>query len=643
MLNHPAARRLSQRRTMVLLFGLVAAAALVQTGCSGVSDWVHNGFKVGPNYCPPPALIPNQWIDANDPKVRVGEPNLCAWWDVFEDPILTRLLHDTYANNLTVRAAGLQILQAEIARSIARSELLPQGQNFVGTYSRSMASGTGGFPAAGTSFGTALSPGAVLAPVTVPSTPITGAVPTGNGATTSASNYGSTGSASPAGAGSATSRFISNFSTSLNASWELDFWGLFRRNLEASNASLDQSVKNYDGMLVLLLANVASQYVEIRTLQRRLELARSNVALQEPLVAAYGMRYKAGMENAFPGYYQLLSNLENTKALIPELEISLRWANNQLCILLGQPVHDLIPALGDGTVPDPADPKKRMVRIPRPRDAAVVVGIPGDFLLRRPDVLAAEDQLRVQSAQIGIAVAEMLPHIGINGSIGLATNNFQTLFENRSSTGSIGPTLTWNILNYGRLLANVRFQNVQYRQFIATYQQSVLNANQDAENSLIAYLKTWDQAGHLQISADAAASLTNYLIRQYEGGFLPPGAADTSAFITQLFTAVNFRVTQQDAAAQAEGNIALNLILVYRSMGGGWQIRLQDGNEFYARARADAGCALVPPPNIPTGNWPAGTAARSPGNPPPPVALAPTAPPPPAPAVGPKEVSLRVP
>jgi len=597
MLNHSTARRLMQRGTLVLLFGLTAAAALVQTGCSAVSEWVHNGFKVGPNYEPPPSPVPNQWIDTNDPKVRQGDPNLCAWWDVFDDPILTELLHDSYANNLTIRAAGLQILQAQIARFIAKSELLPQAQNAILGYTRNMASGTGGSPIGpGASFGTALSPASTLSPVTAPSTPITGATPTGTGTTTSTSSFGVTGSATPTGGGAAVTRFFNNMSTSLNASWELDFWGLFRRNLEAANASLDQSVNNYDEMMVLLLANVATQYVEIRTLQRRLELARGNVALQEPLVAAYKTRYMAGMLNAYPGYYQLLSNLENTRALIPQLEISLRQANNQLCILLGQPVHDLLGELGDGTVPDPADPKKRMVRIPRPRDVSVVVGIPGEFLLRRPDVRAAEDQLKIQSAQIGIAVAEMLPHIGINGSIGLASNNFQRLFEGRSFTGGIGPTLTWNIFNYGRLLANVRFQNVQYRQFVATYQQAVLNANQDAENSLIAYLRTWDQAEHLQLSADAAVNLTNYLVTQYEGGYLPPGAADTAAFITQLFTAVNFRVTQQDAAAQAEGNIALNLILLYRAMGGGWQIRLQDGHDVNAQARTDAGRPSILPP-----------------------------------------------
>ena len=166
---------------------------------------------------------------------------------------------------------------------------------------------------------------------------------------------------------------------------------------------------------------------------------------------------------------------------------------------------------------------------------------------------AAEDVLRIQLARIGIAEAELFPHIGINGSIGLASNSFNHLFAMRSGTGGIGPSLTWNIFNYGRLLANVRFNNELYRQFVAEYQQSVLNANQDAENSMIGFLRSADQSEHLHASADAAVRLTNYLIRQYEGGYLPPGAADTSAFVTQLFTAVNFRVTQQDAAAQAHG------------------------------------------------------------------------------------------
>jgi NodT family efflux transporter outer membrane factor (OMF) lipoprotein len=561
--------------TTALFLAAAAAAALGQAGCTTLSEWVHNGFKVGPEYAAPPAPLPPGWIDEHDKRVRHGDPNLCSWWDVFDDPVLTALLHESYANNLTVRAAGQQILEAQIARNIARSELLPQAQTAVLGYQRNVVSETGGTPIGpGPSYGTVLNPTAVLPPLLTPSTPLAGQTITpGTGATNSTTNPLVNATASPTGGGSSNSRWFNNISTNLNASWELDFWGLFRRNLEASSANLDQSVNNYDELVVLLLANVATQYVEIRTLQRRLELARKNVALQEPLVAAYEKRYKAGIANSLPGFYQLLSNLENTKALIPVLEILLRQANNQLCILLGQPVHDLLPKLGDGTAADPKDPKRRSVRIPQPRDLSVVVAIPGEYLLRRPDVRAAEDQLRVQTAEIGIAEAEIYPHIGVNGTIGLASNRFGSLFEGRSLTGSIGPSLTWNILNYGRLLANVRLQSVLFRQYVAQYQQALLNANADAENALVAYLQSIEQADHLQRSADAAVNVTGYVIRQYREGFLPPGAQDTGAFINQLFTVINFQVAQQDAAAQAAGNIALNLILVYRAMGGGWQIR----------------------------------------------------------------------
>jgi NodT family efflux transporter outer membrane factor (OMF) lipoprotein len=569
------------RRGVLLLLCLMT---LAQAGCTtGIAEYVHNGYKVGPNYHKPPAPLPNQWIDEDDPKVRHGDPNLAAWWEVFDDPILNALLKRSYSRNLTLRAAGFQILQAKMARAIACAELLPQSQSYNLVYTRGEASANGGnAAAAGAAFGASLAPSALLSAVpTTPTTPVAGVTPpTGANTTTTPTNPAvgsSVGGAAPvAGVSAGSNRFFTNIATSLNMSWELDLWGLFRRNLEAADASLDQSVENYDEMLVLLLANVATQYVEIRTLQKRLDLARKNVALQEPLVDYYSKRYKEGIANAFPGYQQLKANLDNTRALIPQLEISLRQANNQLCILLGIPVRDLLPELGDGMVPDPDHAGERVVRIPRPRDDSVVVGIPGELLLRRPDVRAAERQLKIQSSQIGIAEAEMYPHVGINGSIGLAANNLARLFDTRSWTGSIGPSLTWNIFNYGRLLANVRIQNYQFQQFVAQYQNTILNANQDAENGLVGYLKSLEQSKRLQDSAEAAAKVTGYLKKQFKVGFLPAGTLDSGAFVNQLFTVINFQVTQQDAAAQAEGNIALNLILLYRAMGGGWQIRIRD-------------------------------------------------------------------
>jgi NodT family efflux transporter outer membrane factor (OMF) lipoprotein len=570
-----------QRGARLLAVVLALAAGLGQCSCTSLSDWAHNCFKVGPNYHRPPVPLPSQWVDAGDPKVRHGDPNLCSWWDVFDDPILNKLLHEAFAHNLTIKAAGFQILQAKQLECIALGELMPQTQTAILGFTRnesSLTGGSAGLPTA--TAGTGLSPSPGLAPVAPPNTPIAGLVDPGTGTTTTGTASPTTTGATPT-SGFGANRFSTNIATTLNASWELDFWGLFRRNLEAADANLDQSVFNYDEMLVLLLASVATKYVEIRTFQRRLELARTNVAFQDKIIKTYYEgRFKGEFANSKPEYLQLRANLENTRALIPQLEIGLRQTNNQLCVLLGQPVHDLLPLLGDGTVPDPKDPSKRMVRIPRPRDEAVVLGIPAKFLLRRPDVLSAEAQLRIQSAQIGIAEAEMYPHIGINGTIGLASSHLATLFDARSWVGSIGPSMSWNILNYGRLLANVRGQNFLYNQFVAQYQQALLNANLDAENALIAYLQSITQAEHLRLSAEDADSAVTYYNNQIKPpiGYIPPAAqGNTGAFANTLFTLFNFLVTQQDSAAQAQGNIALNLILLYRAMGGGWQIRLEQG------------------------------------------------------------------
>ena len=509
-----------------MLCGL-ALVTLALSGCTtGVVEYVRNGFKVGPNYAPPAVPVSSQWIDAADPRIHHGNPNLATWWQVFDDPALDVLVRQAYGGNLSLRAAGMQILAAREQVKIAASELLPQTQDFFFQYTHNENSASG-----------------------------------------------SVGGSSSTGTGVGINRFFNLVDTNLNLSWELDVWGKFRRSLESADANLYQSVQNYDEMLVLLLANVATQYVELRTLQRRLELARQNVALQQPLVDLFKKRYQIQMANSFIGYHQLKANLDSPKALIPQLSISLRQANNQLCTLLGMPVRDLVPELGDGKGPDPEDPSKQIVHIPRPHDESVVLDIPGELLLRRPDVLAAESQVRSQSAQIGVAESEMYPHLTINGSIGLSANTLGALFNTKSWTGSIGPSLTWNILEYGRLLANVRLQNYTYQQLVATYQNTILSANLDAENALVAYLQSLEQARYLHDSAEAAAKSYSYLLKQFNEG---AGGTDTGAFINQLFTTINFQVTQQDQAAQAEGNIALNLILLYRALGGGWQIRLRD-------------------------------------------------------------------
>jgi NodT family efflux transporter outer membrane factor (OMF) lipoprotein len=598
-------------------FSLLAALALAQTGCvSYLKEWAHNGAKVGPNYAPPHVPLPEKWVDETHPRVRVGETNLAQWWDVFGDPALSKLIHQAYAQNLTVRQAGIQIMQAQIQKNIALSDLLPQAVSMNGGYVHGQVSRNGGAGVAGVSFGTAFAPSPSLSPPGSPTTPIAGlATPlTTAGTVTNGVPTIVSGTAAAGGGGTPAkgSRFFDSYGLTTSFAWELDFWGLFRRNLEAANASLDQSMRNYDELVVQLLANVATQYIELRTLQRRLQLARLNVALQEPLVARLEQQFKAGIATSRPAYFQLKSNLDNTRALIPPLEIALRQANNQLCNLLGMPVRDLVPELGDGMVPDPSEADKTIVHIPGPIDETVALSIPGDTLLRRPDVQALERSLRIQSAAVGIAIAEMFPHIGVNGNIGLSANRLNLLFDQQSWLGSIGPSLSWNILNFGRFRANIRFQNAQLEKQLLVYQQGVLNANQDAENALVAYLQSIEQAKRLQDSANAAVEVTRYYFGQLETGYLPPAGTSLS-FYNQVFTAVNFRVNQQDAAAQAQGNIALNLVLLYRALGGGWQIRLKDGGA----------CQTPPVPPIETLPVPAPSAGPVPPPSFPPIAAAP--------------------
>src|SRR5437660_7650179 len=264
----------SQRGAVLLSFSALAVAALAQCGCTtSLGEYVRNGFKVGPNYQRPPVPVTPGWIDQGNPRVHVNDPNLATWWEAFDDPILNGLIQRCYSRNLTLRAAGFQILAAKAQRAIALGELLPQSQSYALQYTHSEASRNGGASAVGgAAAGAALAPAAILSPVTTSTTPITGVTPTTPNTTTTRTNpsvgasVGGAGGVGGAGAG----RFFDNIATSLNLSWELDFWGLFRRNLEAANASLDQSVTNYDEMMVLLFANVATQYVEIRTLQKRL-------------------------------------------------------------------------------------------------------------------------------------------------------------------------------------------------------------------------------------------------------------------------------------------------------------------------------------------------------------------------------------
>src|SRR5262245_21005410 len=365
-----------------LYVGAIGLATCL-SGCTSVGDYFRNGLKVGPNYGKPPAMVAEQWIDASDQRVRSETDDIRQWWAVFNDPILSSLVQSAYQQNLTLREAGFRVLAARAQRGIAVGGLFPQTQVATGGYSRT-------------------------------------------GVSVNVANRVAT-----------PQRWFDRWDTGFGLAWELDFWGRFRRAIEAADAELDASVENYDDVLVTLLGDAASEYVEIRTRDRQIALARESLGVFERLLAISEARFKADGTTKVP--YDLgLANVGQTKALIAELEILRRQVEVRLCILLGMPPHELRPLLGEAPIPIPP--------------SEVAVGIPADLLRRRPDVRKAEREAAAQSARIGIAESDFYPAISIVGTLGVASQNFSTLFASDSFYGQISPGFNWKILNYGRIV-----------------------------------------------------------------------------------------------------------------------------------------------------------------------------------------------
>jgi NodT family efflux transporter outer membrane factor (OMF) lipoprotein len=360
---------------------------------------------------------------------------------------------------------------------------------------------------------------------------------------------------SSAGALSTQPQFFNQWNAGFNLAWEVDFGGRYRRAIEADQAVLDEQVFNYDAALVTLLGDIASTYAQMHTLEQRIRNAEQNVAIQRSTLEIVQARFRAQTISELD-VDQAETTLAATQAAIVELRISLRQTMVQLCILMGMPPEDLYARIGQGSIPV------------APRD--VVVGLPADLLRRRPDVRAAERQIAAQSATIGVAESLLYPHFTINGTLGWASRDVSHLFEPRALNSNIIPTVTWNVLNFGRLINNVRLQDARLQELVAHYQQTVLSANQEVENGLVTFLRGRERT-ELQLRAvQQARRAVTIALRQYQAG---------STDFTTVTQVLQVQVQQQDLLAQAQGEIASGLIQVYRSLGGGWQIKCEGCNE----------------------------------------------------------------
>lgn len=362
----------------------------------------------------------------------------------------------------------------------------------------------------------------------------------------------STRSSEEAGGGEKRELYTAGF----DAAWELDIFGGKRRAVEAADAVLQASEEDLREVLVSLTAEVGLNYVEVRSFQTRLSVAEANLEAQTETYNITKWRSQAGLTTQLD-VEQAKYSLERTRAEMPVLRAGLEQAKNRLSVLLGQPPGSLGAALAEYKA-IPLSPHE------------VAVGVPADTLRRRPDVRCAERQLAAQTAEVGVATADLYPKFSLSGSIGLEALTPGNLFSADSKTHSRGALLTWPVFDAGAIRRNIEVQSALQEQALFKYEAAVLIALEEAENVLVAHAKEQRRRASLSEAAQAARNAVDLAQNQYSSGLLD---------FTTVLTAQQALLALQDQLAVSEGQMAANLISLYKALGGGWASLQSDYKE----------------------------------------------------------------
>lgn len=333
----------------------------------------------------------------------------------------------------------------------------------------------------------------------------------------------------------------------LDASWEIDIFGGRKHDINASAATLEAQYSSLHNTWATLSSEVALNYLNLRTLQERLRIAAENLALQQNTLDLLQSQYDSGLADAL-SLSQTRYTYEQTKASIPSLKTSIEQTLNILAILTGNVPGSLESALGE------AKP------LPAP-SAANLVGIPADYLRQRPDIRMAERQLIAQIAKTKSARADMWPKFTLIGSIGLESFSTGSIFSSGSKTFSFGPSITLPIFHAGAIRNNIRIQSARQEQYLAAYEQTVLNAVAEVRNSLAANAQERVRNESLLAGVEAAQTAYEVARDKYENG------------LTDFYNVLDAQralLTLQEQYAISEGQIISNLVSLYKALGGGW-------------------------------------------------------------------------
>ncbi len=472
---------------------------------------------VGPDYQAPDTRMPDIWHQTLTQGLTPGQADIRTWWRSLNDPVLVDLIERASAGNLDTKQAVARIQAARSAVGFARGSQLPS--------------------------------------VDSPGTIEFGRVSEGTAPSLSGRD-----------------RTDTLYSVGLDSTWELDLWGRVARSVEAADADLQASVEDYRDVLVSLYASIASTYINIRTLQARIESAEGNIATQSKTLRLVQDRRRAGLASDLE-VAQAKLNLATTEASVPLFQRELAGQIHTLGVLLGETPRAIYPVVNQ---PKP---------IPQP-PSRITLAMPRDLLRQRPDIRSAERQLAAQTARIGVVTADLYPRFSLFGFFAFESFSPGTVFNGGSLGYGLGPSVSWNIFDGGRVRAQIDVEDAVAQQTLALYEQTVLVAMREVEDNIANFVQERQRRDALARSVTAARDAVRLVETLYVTGLTDfQNVQDQQR---NLFV-------QEDLFEESDGLVTFFLVQVYRALGGGWDSDAADTAAGPPEPSPATGSADAPP------------------------------------------------
>ncbi len=338
-----------------------------------------------------------------------------------------------------------------------------------------------------------------------------------------------------------------SYSAGFDASWEIDLFGRIRRSIEVASASFQASEEDLNDVMITLFAEVARTYVTVRAIQARLAAANGNIESQKQVIALTQSRFKYGLTTGL-AVAQAERVLAGSESEVPLLRIELARAIHTIGVLLGRPPGTFYKELSD------------VKSIPIPPDE-VAVGIPADLLRRRPDIRRAERELAAQSARIGIATADLYPRFSLAGFFGYEALDAGEIFESGSRAFHFGPSMRWLLFDGNRVRNRINVEDALTEQALYRYEQTVLNALNEAENALTQYLEERVRLEALKRAVKASRRSLELAVNLYKEGLTD---------FQNVLDAQRAVFVAENQFSEGKGNTTINLVQLYKALGGGW-------------------------------------------------------------------------